>query len=83
MNESISRAAGAAWGQELSPEQMEALIRSAGRVPRQRTTLYGSAPPEQVARSFAAAPLAEPFNPHVSEAKLDRRRALVRPVAMG
>ena len=53
MNESISRAAGAGWGQELSPEQMEALIRSAGRVPRQRTTLYGTPPPEQVARSFA------------------------------
>src|SRR5205823_9561409 len=33
MNESISRAAGAEFGQELSPEQMEGLIRSAGRVP--------------------------------------------------
>ncbi len=41
MNESISRAAGSEWGQELPPEQMEALIRSAGRVPRQRTTTYG------------------------------------------
>ena len=28
MNESISRAAGSEWGQELPPEQMEALIRS-------------------------------------------------------
>src|SRR5581483_3189316 len=36
MNESISRAAGAEHGQELPPEAMEALIRSAGRVPRQR-----------------------------------------------
>ncbi len=45
MNESISRAAGSEWGQELPPEQMEALIRSAGRVPRQRTTTYGT-PPE-------------------------------------
>ena len=43
MNESISRAAGSEWGQELPPEQMEALIRSAGRVPRQRTTTYGDA----------------------------------------
>ena len=43
MNESISRAAGAEFGQELAPEQMEALIRAAGRVPRQRTTLYGRA----------------------------------------
>jgi FO synthase len=79
MNESISRAAGAAWGQELPPEQMEALIRSAGRVPRQRTTLYGDAPAEQVARSFGAAPLAPPLNPHVNEARLERPRRLVRP----
>jgi FO synthase len=79
MNESISRAAGAGWGQELPPEQMEALIRSAGRVPRQRTTLYGEPPAEQVARSFAAAPLGEPRNPHVNEARLERPRRLVRP----
>jgi FO synthase len=79
MNESISRAAGSEWGQELGPERMEALIRSAGRVPRQRTTLYGDAPEEQVARSFGAAPLAEPWNPHVGESKLDRPRELLRP----
>jgi FO synthase len=78
MNESISRAAGAGWGQELPPERMEALIRSAGRIPRQRTTLYGDPPPEQVARSFAAAPLAEPRNPPVNEAELPRPRRLVR-----
>jgi FO synthase len=81
MNESISRAAGAAWGQELPPEKMEALIRSAGRVPRQRTTLYDEPPPEQVARSFGAALLAEPRNPHVNEAHLPRPRRLVRRVA--
>jgi FO synthase len=81
MNESISRAAGAGWGQEMPPERMEALIRSAGRIPRQRTTLYGDPPPEQVARSFGAAPLAEPWNPHVNEARLRRPRRLLRPVA--
>jgi FO synthase len=58
---------------------MEALIRSAGRVPRQRTTLYGDPPAEQVARSFGAAPLAEPWNPPVSESRLARRGALLRP----
>ncbi|MDQ3985021.1 MAG: 5-amino-6-(D-ribitylamino)uracil--L-tyrosine 4-hydroxyphenyl transferase CofH [Actinomycetota bacterium] len=42
MNENISRAAGAAHGQELTPEEMEALIRSIGRIPRRRTTLYES-----------------------------------------
>jgi FO synthase len=78
MNESISRAAGAGWGQELAPDQMEALILAAGRVPRQRSTLYGEPPPEQVARSFGAAALEEPLNPHVNEAKLPRRGHLVR-----
>ena len=42
MNENISRAAGASHGQELTAEQMEALVRSIGRVPRRRTTLYGA-----------------------------------------
>ena len=40
MNESISRAAGAAHGQQLGPEAMAALIRAAQRQPRVRTTLY-------------------------------------------
>jgi FO synthase len=42
MDESISRAAGAAHGQEMGPEMMQALIRGAGRTPRERTTLYGA-----------------------------------------
>ncbi len=79
MNESISRAAGAAWGQELPPERMEELIRAAGRVPRQRTTLYGDAPAGQVVRSFSAPPLAEPSNPHVNEARLRRPPRVLRP----
>lgn len=41
MNESISRAAGAAHGQELTPAQIEELILDVGRIPMQRTTLYG------------------------------------------
>jgi FO synthase len=44
MNESISRAAGAAHGQELTPAAMSQLIRSKGRTPWQRTTLYKDAP---------------------------------------
>ena len=62
MNESISRAAGASFGQEMPPEAMEELIRSLGRTPRQRTTLYGDAPAERLAASFGAAPLSEPIN---------------------
>jgi FO synthase len=57
MNESISRAAGAGHGQEMSPEAMEALIRSLGRTPRPRTTLYGDADPAMIARARAADPL--------------------------
>jgi FO synthase len=82
MNESISRAAGSEWGQELPPEQMESVIRSAGRIPRQRTTTYGTPPEEQVRRSFGAEPLAEPVNPPVREAGLKRPQRLVRPVAL-
>jgi FO synthase len=58
MNESISRAAGAAHGQELEPERMEALITAAGRLPRMRNTLYGDAPASQRTRAFGAAELA-------------------------
>jgi FO synthase len=79
MNESISRAAGAEHGQELPPERMEAAIRALGRTPRQRTTLYGDPPPAQVRRSFGAAPLAEPRNPHVNDAGLRAPPRLVRP----
>jgi FO synthase len=79
MNESISRAAGAAHGQELAPEGMEAAIHALGRTPRQRTTLYGDAPHEQRERSFGAATLAEPLNPRVDDAGLRRPRRLVRP----
>ena len=83
MNESISRSAGASFGQELPPEAMEELIRSAGRVPRQRTTLYGAAPEERVRASFGAAPLAEPLNPSVRESGLKAPPRLVRPGLVG
>jgi FO synthase len=79
MNESISRSAGAQHGQELPPEAMEELIRSAGRTPRQRTTLYGEVPEERRIASFGAEPLAEPWNPPVKEARLVAPPRLVRP----
>jgi FO synthase len=59
MNESISRSAGASHGQELPPAAMEELIRSAGRTPRMRTTLYAAAPDERRQAAFAAADLQE------------------------
>jgi FO synthase len=79
MNESISRAAGAAHGQEMPPEGMEETIRALGRTPRQRTTLYGTPPQERTRLSFGAPPLAEPLNPHVNDAGLKRPQHLVRP----
>ena len=62
MNESITRAAGAVHGQEMAPARMEALIRSAGRVPAQRTTLYGRPTAERIAASFAAPQLEAAVN---------------------
>jgi FO synthase len=62
MNESITRAAGAEHGQEMPPGAMEALIRSLGRTPRQRTTAYGAPPAERTRQSFDAAPITEIVN---------------------
>jgi FO synthase len=79
MNESISRAAGAAHGQELSPERMETAILALGRQPRQRTTLYHSPEPERTQLSFGAPPLEVPVDIGVNDARLERPRRLVRP----
>jgi FO synthase subunit 2 len=46
MNESISTAAGAQHGQLMKPKQIQTIIRSAGRVPAQRSTLYGLINPQ-------------------------------------
>jgi FO synthase len=79
MNESISRAAGAAHGQEMPPERMEEAIRAIGRVPRQRTTLYGTPDAERTLLSYGAPPLVEPLNPSVNDAGLQRPASLIRP----
>ncbi len=67
MNESISRAAGAGYGEELPLQQMEQLIRSAARTPRQRNTRYGVV--DEARRSFAvaAAPLEPVVNRHLRD----------------
>ena len=57
MNESITRAAGASYGQELPPERMEELIKTAGRTSRQRTTSYEPVLQRQTLKSFGALPL--------------------------
>ena len=55
------------------PRRWRSSIRSAGRIPRQRTTLYGDVPEERRLASFGAAPLAEPLEP------AGQGRALVAP----
>lgn len=59
MNETISRSAGASHGQEMTPSEMEEIIKALGRTPRQRTTLYNDAPGERRDVSFNAAALCE------------------------
>ena len=64
MSESISRAAGAAHGQEMTPESMRAIIEGlpvdadgGKRVAWQRTTLYAAAGEEREKAAAAAGPL--------------------------
>ncbi len=40
MNESISRAAGASHGQEITAHELVQMIRASGRVPVRRSTVY-------------------------------------------
>jgi FO synthase len=53
MDETITRSAGAVHGQEMTPARMESIIRSIGRAPHQRTTIYGDVPDERYTASFA------------------------------
>jgi FO synthase len=52
MDETITRSAGAAHGREMTPGTLEGIIRSIGRVPRQRSTLYADVPEERYRASF-------------------------------
>lgn len=77
MDESISRAAGGTHGQEFSPNRMEAAIGAAGRLARQRTTLYGDAPSRQKQRSYAAEALSPRIEPAAGKrARLGSLKAL-------
>ena len=52
MDESITRAAGAVHGQEMSPERMVKLIKRINRTPQQRTTLYTTPVGKQFKKSY-------------------------------
>ena len=54
MDETITRSAGAVHGQEMTPARMESIIGSLGRVPRLRTTVYGTASEERRRAAFLA-----------------------------
>jgi FO synthase len=60
MEETITRAAGASHGQEMTPAEMERTIRSIDRRPRQRDTFYRTVAEERYRASFAAAAGAQP-----------------------
>src|ERR1700687_5520355 len=57
MEESISKAAGANFGEYVSPEEFRRMIRSIGRMPAERSTTYTTG------RRFDAAEAAEPPQP--------------------
>ncbi|MFP6736109.1 MAG: hypothetical protein VB959_20010, partial [Rhodospirillales bacterium] len=50
----ITRSAGASFGQEMPPECLEPLINELNRRPQQRTTLYGTPTKERIDASFNA-----------------------------
>ena len=78
MNESITRAAGAGFGQEMPPERLESIIREAGRSPRQRTTRYTDAPAARRNAAFGAPALTEPVYRRARRFERDSSVALVR-----
>jgi FO synthase len=67
MNESISRAAGAAHGQEFTPTEIRGLVHGLGRKARQRSTLYEEVSVERQKAAEAAKPLIEPVQTPVAK----------------
>jgi FO synthase len=76
MNESISRAAGTAHGQEFPPRAMEELIRAVERKPVQRTMRYQPVDAERRAAAFAAAPLAPVVQTPISSGRSKQKPSL-------
>jgi FO synthase len=79
MNESISRAAGTTHGQETTPREMRRMIEAAGRLPRQRTTLYQDAAAQRVAAGLAAGEITEIINTPARKYERKHDKGLVRP----
>lgn len=81
MNESITRAAGASFGQEWPPATIEELITSIHRIPRMRNTLYGNVNPDRREAAFSATDLDEVEN--TSAMKIRRSKRLIDHVQTG
>lgn len=75
MNESITRAAGASYGQEWPPAQIEQAITALGRVPRMRTTAYEDAPGERRDIAHRASCLLEIENTPANKLQRSKRLA--------
>lgn len=73
MNESITRAAGASYGQEWTPQSIEDTIRNMQRLPRMRNTLYAIAPKERHETAIKAAALCEIENNSANKKQRSKR----------
>ena len=67
MNESISRAAGASHGQELTLDKVNALVENIGRFAQQRTTLYKEPVKSRKSMAVNVEPLMPVRNRHAKE----------------
>jgi len=76
MNETITRAAGAVHGQEMTPETLVSTIRSIGREPRQRTTLYETPAPDRLHKGFDVPPVKVAINSLISRPKVMRKNVV-------
>lgn len=73
MNESITRAAGASYGQEWTPQAIEDTIRNMHRLPRMRNTLYACAPKERHETAIHAEVLREIENNSASKKQRSKK----------
>ena len=78
MNESITRAAGAEHGQETSPSRLISIIEAAGRLPKQRTTIYGDVDAATTQRALHASDLSDITNTPARKYERKRTHKLVK-----
>ena len=78
MNESITRAAGAAHGQETNPSMMLDMISDANRIPRPRTTIYDDLSNDRLDTALEAGELSEIINTPAKKYERRDRRKLIR-----